>query len=197
MHISHLPQCTTLKKMCTFLFQGGALWVRGEVHHGNCEIVLLSYPCQNIKDGTKWLFPKGSTEIRFALVQIMAGRRTGNNHYRKQGFDSLFAPVPVTRPPWASWQIRKIAGAHAPGMPGTFSPPPQLSDPDMHHGTCVTHVLWCMPGSLTSGFLWSRPREGIVPGIPATCTTRNFTYLVRGPCTKNQITSTCTIVFTF
>ena len=26
----------------------------------------------------------------------------------------------------------------------------------MHHGTCVTHVLWCMPGSLTSGFLWNR-----------------------------------------
>ena len=45
--------------------------------------------------------------------------------------------------------------AHAPGMPGTFSPPPRVSDPDMHHGTCVTHVPWCMPGSLTSGCLWS------------------------------------------
>ena len=41
---------------------------------------------------------------------------------------------------WASCQIRKIAGAHAPGMPGTISPSPQVSDPDMHHGTCVTHV---------------------------------------------------------
>ena len=48
--------------------------------------------------------------------------------------------------------------AHAPGMPGTFFPPPQDSDPDMHHGTCVTHVPWCMSGSLTSGFLWSRWR---------------------------------------
>ena len=46
--------------------------------------------------------------------------------------------------------------AHAPGMPGTFSPPPRVSDPDMHHVTCVTHVPWCIPGSLTSGFLWSR-----------------------------------------
>ena len=36
------------------------------------------------------------------------------------------------------------------------SPPPWVSDSDMHHGTCATHVLWCMPGSLTSGFLWSR-----------------------------------------
>ena len=44
-------------------------------------------------------------------------------------------------------------------MPGTFSPPPRVSDPDMHHGTCVTHVPWCMLGSLTSGFLWSRWRE--------------------------------------
>ena len=26
---------------------------------------------------------------------------------------------------------------------------------DMHHRTCVMHVSWCMPGSLTSSFLWS------------------------------------------
>ena len=52
----------------------------------------------------------------------------------------------------------KLRVAHAPGMPGTFSPPPRVSNPAMHHGTCVTHVSWCMPGSLTSGFLWSRWR---------------------------------------
>ena len=46
--------------------------------------------------------------------------------------------------------------AHASGMPGTFSPPPLVSDPDMHHGTCVAHVSWCMSASLTSNFLWSR-----------------------------------------
>ena len=49
----------------------------------------------------------------------------------------------------------KLRIAHEPEMPGTFSPPPRVSNPDMHHGTCVTHVPWCMPGSLTSGFLWS------------------------------------------
>ena len=43
-------------------------------------------------------------------------------------------------------------------MSGTFSPPPWVSDPDMHHRTCVTHVPWCMTGSLISGFLWSRWR---------------------------------------
>ena len=52
----------------------------------------------------------------------------------------------------------KLRVAHAPGMTGTFSPPSRVSDPDMHHGTCVTHVPWCMSGSLTSGFLWSRGR---------------------------------------
>ena len=52
----------------------------------------------------------------------------------------------------------KLRVAHAPAMPGTFSPPPRVSDPDMHHGTCVTHVPWCMLGSLTSVFLWSQWR---------------------------------------
>ena len=52
----------------------------------------------------------------------------------------------------------KLRVAHAPGMPETFSPPPRVSDADMHHGTCVTHVPWCMSGSLTSGFLLSRWR---------------------------------------
>ena len=33
-----------------------------------------------------------------------------------------------------------------------------VTDLDMHHGTCVTHVPRWMPGSLTSGFLWSRWR---------------------------------------
>ena len=55
-------------------------------------------------------------------------------------------------------RCEKLQVAHAPRMPGTFIPPPRVSDPDMHHDTCVTHVPWCMPGSLTSGFLWSQWR---------------------------------------
>ena len=53
---------------------------------------------------------------------------------------------------WASCQILKIAGCACAGN----APPLRVSDPDMHHGTCVTHVPWCMSGSLTSGFLWIR-----------------------------------------
>ena len=45
----------------------------------------------------------------------------------------------------------------------------------MHHGTCVTHVVWCMSGSLT------RVGGENIPGILGACATRNFTYLSRGP----------------
>ena len=73
----------------------------------------------------------------------------------------------------------KLLFVHAPGMPGTFSP---VSDPGMHHGTCVTHVPWCMPRSLSHGSGES------VPGIPGVCATRNSTYLVRGPCSQASAT---------
>ena len=52
---------------------------------------------------------------------------------------------------------------------------PLVSDPGMHHDTCVTHVPRCMPGSLIHGGGES------VPGIPDACATGNFTYLARGP----------------
>ena len=41
---------------------------------------------------------------------------------------------------------------------GNVFPPPRVSNPDMHHGACVTHVPWCTPGSLTTGVLWIRWR---------------------------------------
>ena len=56
---------------------------------------------------------------------------------------------------------------------------PLITNPGMHHGTCVTHVPWCMSRSLTRG------GGENVPGIPGTCATRNFTYLARGPCRSN------------
>ena len=64
----------------------------------------------------------------------------------------------------------KLRVAHAPGMLGTFSPPPRVSDPDMHHGTC-------MPKSLISSLFWSRWRGN----FRGACATRNLAYLVRGP----------------
>ena len=71
--------------------------------------------------------------------------------------------------PWASYQIRKIAGCACAENAGNVFPrrrihrKPLVSDPGMHHGTCVTHVPWCMSGSLTCG-----DGENF-PGIPAAC----------------------------
>ena len=52
---------------------------------------------------------------------------------------------------------------------------PLINDPDIHHGTCMTQVPWCMSGSLTRG------GGENVPGIPGACATHNFTYLAKGP----------------
>ena len=65
-------------------------------------------------------------------------------------------------------------------MPGTFSLPPRVTDPGMHHGTCVAHVPWCMPGSLASGFLWSRWR-GKRSRHSRRVRKPQFAYLTRGP----------------
>ena len=76
--------------------------------------------------------------------------------------------------PWASCQIGKIAGYACAGNAQNVFPHTQLRDPDMRHATCVTHVPWCMPGSLTSGFLWSRGEKGggeNAPGILGACAT--------------------------
>ena len=71
--------------------------------------------------------------------------------------------------PWASYQIRKIAGCACARNAGNVFPrrrfqrKPLVSDPVMHHGTCVTHVPSCMSGSLTCG-----DRENL-PGTPGAC----------------------------
>ena len=93
-------------------------------------------------------------------------------------YETSRTDAPIAK--YVKWRV-----AHATGMPGTFSLATRVSDSDMHHGTCVTHVPWCMPGSLTSGFLWSRWRGKKLTAFPA------HTYLVRGPwttCTSHYST---------
>ena len=66
-----------------------------------------------------------------------------------------------------------------------------VSDPRMHHGTCVAHVPWCMSGSLT--------HDGgeNVPGIPGTCATRNLAYLERGPCMLSDLLSLTIYIYVY
>ena len=62
---------------------------------------------------------------------------------------------------------------------------PLFSDLGIYHGRRVTHVPWCMSGSLTRG------GGENVPGIPGACTTHSFTYLAhRGPYTVVDIFQT-------
>ena len=58
--------------------------------------------------------------------------------------------------PWASHQIHKIAGCACAGNARNVFLPAGVSGPDMHHGTCLMHVPWCMLGLLTSSFRWNR-----------------------------------------
>ena len=67
--------------------------------------------------------------------------------------------------PWASYQIRKIAGCACAGNAGNVFPRRRFQRKPIvgDHGTCVMHVPWCMSGSLTCG-------DGEnVPGIPGAC----------------------------
>ena len=83
--------------------------------------------------------------------------------------------------PWASCQIRKIVGCACTANAGNVF---HFNDfkrnasqhPGMYHSTRVTHVPWCMSGSLPHG------GGENVPGIPGA--KLNFTYLVRGSLTK-------------
>ena len=79
---------------------------------------------------------------------------------------------------WASYQIRKIEGCACVGNVWNVFPAMRVSNPGMHHGTCVMYVPWCMPGSLTSGFLWRRWRGKRSRHLHAQPTI--FAYIVSG-----------------
>ena len=90
---------------------------------------------------------------------FMLTHLTVNDHlsWETIEFNGRFIQVSLCHGPLARYvKLIKSCIVHALGIPGTFSPPPRVSDPDTHHGMCVTHVSRCMPESLTNGFLWNR-----------------------------------------
>ena len=110
---------------------------------------------------------------RSNAVYMMAWRYISSNPY-----------IPIDGP---LSRYVKLRVAHAPGMSGTFSQPPRVSDPNMNRGTCLTHVPWCMPGALTGRFFGSRWR-GKRSRHSRACATRNFTYLLRSPWHRRRST---------
>ena len=115
---------------------------------------------QNYFDTSYWELM--SEDIHFKSLYnftVLVGGRFGDN-------SAVFTIVadenigkfngPLTRCKWSHGPLTRYAKlrlVHAPGIPGTFSPPPRVINPDMHHGTCVPHVPLSMPGWLISGFL--------------------------------------------
>ena len=92
---------------------------------------------------------------------------------------------------WASYQIRKIKGYACAGNARNVFPPaeiqrkPWVSDPGMHHGTCVTHVPWCMSGLLTRG---GGENVRSIPGACAPASLRIWQE-VHGWCCQSAIIS--------
>ena len=120
----------------------------------------------SIKFALKY-FPKGPIDNIPSLLQVMAwqqgiiwtnGGLVCRRIYESLGFSELSVLVygeetvtlNLTRLHGPITRYVKFRVAHAPGMPGMFSPAPHVIYPGLHHGT---HVPWCMPRSLTSGFI--------------------------------------------
>ena len=130
------------------------IWEGGQVKR-NLDSYLHGYFYDKCKNKTYLYYTKLTRQMlfttRFQKVDQHAG---GTSNIKHHGPSS---------------QIRKIAGCACAGNAGNVFPrrrfqrKPLVSDPEMHHGTCVTHVPWCMSGSLTRG-------DGEnVPGIPGAC----------------------------
>ena len=73
----------------------------------------------------------GRNTVYYNMIILVAWQRQVQN---------MFIRFSLPRPHGPLARYVKLCVAHAPGLPGMFSPPPRVSDPDLHHGTCVTHV---------------------------------------------------------
>ena len=94
------------------------------------------------------LLPSYSTMEFLVLVKqhlyIESGPCFWHTSLRDTVYFSYYWPLP---------RYAKSRIEHAPGMPERFSrhrfqKKPLVCDPGMYHGTCVTHVPWCMSGTL-------------------------------------------------
>ena len=93
------------------------------------------------KESIVFMLSKFVCAVAFLFLWFPGHSKAWSVHSHFSNYDGLLAPPshhharhgPLDR-------YVKLRFVHAPGIPGTFSPPPWVSDPDMHHGTCATHV---------------------------------------------------------
>ena len=85
---------------------------------------------------------------------------------------------------WASCQMRKIAGCACAGNAGNVFPATDFK------GDRQLTILACITVRRASDVMYvgiAKARwQGKCPRHSGACTTRNFTYLVRGPCVLNE-----------
>ena len=116
-----------------------------------------------------WTKPSMSTYVKRIFT-------TGHGWTNLTWIGLLFWP----QGPYVRWQGCRLHGllsryvklrvAHALGMPLRFprhrlQRKPLVNDPGMDHGTCVTHVPWCMSGSLTRGKTFQAFPAHVQPAI--------------------------------
>ena len=92
-------------------------------------------------------------------TRYLSIRRIFDTHFRPQNWRIMSCMWFELHGPLTG--IRRECREHFPRR--LLQRKPLVSDPGMHHGTCVTHVPWCMS--------WSLTRSGAenVPGIPSAC----------------------------
>ena len=102
---------------------------------GGCRYDNQQYH-QSWHHGDSWLFSRdASTSIDLGSVSLRVSMSWGEPlKYRE--ISQVILNGHLAR-------YVNLRVAHVPEMPGTFSPPPRVSDPDMHHVTRMTHVRWC------------------------------------------------------
>ena len=122
----------------------------------------------NLQHGVFWLTFRSWAGFSWNIWKMPNSYEMHSTWVHCSLFYCGYVMSPSSSDPRASCRVREIAGCACAGKP-------LVSDLGMHHGTCVTHVPWCMSGSLTRG------GRGNVPGTPGACPTLNYTYLARGP----------------
>ena len=124
--------------------------------------------------------PESVTTFRYICLSLFIWQRhngCSHKHNRVVCYQTAHLCGPLTR-------HVKLRVAHAPEIPGTFSPPPTSMETasqrfrhasrHMRHARAVMHV----------GIANRRCR-----GNPGACATRNFTYLARGPMSPLSIST--------
>ena len=144
-------------------------------HHDSTYNILFLRDIMNHKWWTKWR----SSHIGPCLTFRLTCLRSGDDVIT----DCSFHNGPLTRYVNCGLRMRRECRERFPRY--RLQRKALVSDPVMHHGTCVTHVPWCMSGSRTCD-----GGENL-PGIPGARATRKFTYLARGPWDISIVMQAC------